>query len=269
MPTPLQILLDPITLTVIAIYGVLIVCEAFFPARRLPHIPYWRSRALGVFFVYLMMSTYLPWLWADWLAPLRLIDLTALPTWAATATGVLVYEAGAWAWHRSLHGSQTLWRFFHQWHHSAERLDTFGAFWFSPLDIVGWTALSSVCLTVIVGLAPEAVVLVTYIVTFLAVFQHTNIRTPRWLGYIVQRPESHSWHHARGVHAQNYSDLPIFDLLLGTFRNPRDFAPEQGFHPGGSSRLLEMLRGRDISLPKQGERTAFHDALAPMSPSDV
>jgi hypothetical protein len=30
-----------------------------------------------------------------------------------------------------------------------------------------------------------------------AVFQHTNIRTPQLLGYIVQRPESHSVHHAR------------------------------------------------------------------------
>ena len=35
-------------------------------------------------------------------------------------------------------------------HHSAERLDTSGAFWFSPLDIVGWTALSSLCLAVTV-----------------------------------------------------------------------------------------------------------------------
>ena len=44
----------------------------------------------------------------------------------------------------------------HQWHHSAERLDTWGAFWFSPLDMVGWTALFSLALT-LVGLSPAAV----------------------------------------------------------------------------------------------------------------
>ena len=41
-------------------------------------------------------------------------------------------------------------------HHSAERLDTWGAFWFSPLDMVGWTAVFSLSLT-LVGLTPEAV----------------------------------------------------------------------------------------------------------------
>jgi hypothetical protein len=38
MPTPIDILSDPITLTVIAIYGALIAWEAVAPARPLPHI---------------------------------------------------------------------------------------------------------------------------------------------------------------------------------------------------------------------------------------
>ena len=100
------------------------------------------------------ISSYLPFLWAEWLAPLQLFDLSALGTLAGAAIGVLVYEAGVWAWHRSLHGSNTMWRYLHQWHHSAERLDTWGAFWFSPLDMVGWTALFSLALT-LVGLSPR------------------------------------------------------------------------------------------------------------------
>jgi sterol desaturase/sphingolipid hydroxylase (fatty acid hydroxylase superfamily) len=93
--------------------------------------------------------------------------------------GLVVYEAGVYAWHRAMHGSNVLWRAFHQLHHSAERLDTFGAFWFSPLDMLGWTALSSVCLVLLVGITPEAAVLVLYVTTFLSVFQHANVRTPR------------------------------------------------------------------------------------------
>lgn len=247
MPTPLQLLLDPVTLTVIGLFGVLMLWEALWPARPLPVVPQWRLRALTSFAAYLMISGYLPLLLGDALAALRLFDLTHLGTWTGAMVGVLVYEAGAWAWHRSLHGSQTLWRWFHQWHHSAERLDTFGAFWFSPLDMAGWTMVSTLCLTVIVGLTPSATFAAVSIITFLAIFQHTNVRTPHWLGYFVQRPESHSWHHARGVHAHNYSDLPIYDLLFGTLRNPREFAPQQGFHQGSSRRLVEMLRGDDAA----------------------
>ena len=32
-------------------------------------------------------------------------------------------------------------------------------------------------------------------------FYHSNLRTPRWVGYILQRPEHHSIHHQLDVHA--------------------------------------------------------------------
>lgn len=159
-----------------------------------------------------------------------------------------------------MHGQPVLWRWFHQMHHSAERVDTFGAFYFSPLDMVGWTFLGSFALTVIVGVTAEAATLFLLATLFLGIFQHANIATPRWLGYLVQRPESHSVHHARGVHRYNYSDLPLFDLLFGTFRNPRGFAPEAGFHDGASARIPEMLIGRDVSSPP--ERRRWHAEAA-------
>jgi sterol desaturase/sphingolipid hydroxylase (fatty acid hydroxylase superfamily) len=86
-----------------------------------------------------------------------------------------------------------------------------------------------------------------YFTTFLAVFQHTNIRTPQWLGYIVQRPESHSVHHGRGIHHYNYSDLPVFDIIFGTFRNPKEFVSESGFAGASSRQIPEMLLWRDIA----------------------
>lgn len=246
MPTPLELLLDPLTLSVIGIFAALALWEALFPARRLPRVRGWRTKGLLAFAAFMAVSSYLPFLWAEWLAPIQFFDLSGWSTWAGAAVGVLLYEAGVWAWHRSLHGSNFLWRYFHQMHHSAERLDTWGAFWFSPLDMIGWTALISVTLT-LVGLSPEAVFATVCVTTFLSVFQHANMRTPRWLGVLVQRPESHSWHHARGVHAYNYSDLPLFDILSGTWNNPRDFAPEQGFHDGASSEYAGLLLGRDVA----------------------
>ncbi|MGQ0836527.1 MAG: sterol desaturase family protein [Gammaproteobacteria bacterium] len=247
MPTPLEILLDPVSLTVLALYGALISLEALFPARQLERVKGWRTRGLIAFGVYFFLSSYLPLFWNEHLARFQLLDLSALETWSGALVGLLSYEAAVYLWHRSMHTSDRLWRAFHQMHHSAERLDTFGAFWFSPQDMIGFTALFSLCLTLIVGLSPEATTLVIYATTFFNVFQHANIRTPRWLGYVVQRPESHSCHHQRGVHANNYSDLPLFDLLFGTFRNPKDFATEQGFYEGASARVFDMVRLRDVA----------------------
>ena len=67
------------------------------------------------------------------------------------------------------------------------------------------------------------------------------------LGKVITRPESHSLHHERDVHARNYGDIPIFDMLFGTFENPRSFEGKVGFHDGGSKRLGAMLAGRLIA----------------------
>jgi sterol desaturase/sphingolipid hydroxylase (fatty acid hydroxylase superfamily) len=256
MPTPLELLFDPISLAVFALYAALIGWEALAPARALPHVDGWKARGLAAFAVYFLLSSYLPVLWTEHLARYRLLDLSALGTWGGALVGLLVYESGVYAWHRSMHRWNGLWRAFHQMHHSAERLDTFGTFWFSPLDMVGWTALFSLCLTLVVGTTAEATTAVMFAATFLSVFQHANVRTPRWLGYVVQRPESHSRHHARGVHAGNYSDLPIFDIVFGTFDNPRDFAPRAGFYDGASSRIADMLCWRDVATAPQTARRA-------------
>lgn len=246
MPTPLQVLLDPVSLTVLGLYGALILLEALFPARPLPEIKGWKTRALLVFAVYFYLSSYLPLLWGGALAQYQLFDLQALNPFVGAAIGVLVYELLVYAWHRTMHRSHWLWRAFHQMHHSAERVDSFGAFYFSPLDTIGFTFLTSVSLTAM-GLSAQAVTYAIYATTFLAVFQHINVRTPQWLGYIVQRPESHSLHHGRGIHQYNYSDLPLFDLLFGTFRNPQEFVSANGFYDGASAKLAQLLAFKDIA----------------------
>lgn len=251
MPTPLELILDPVSLAVFALFGGLILLEALFPARKLPRVAGWRTRGLLSFAAFFFVSSYLPLFWGETLASYQLFDLTGLGKWGGALVGLVVYEAGVYAYHRGMHSSSWLWRSVHQWHHSAERVDAFGAFWFSPLDMVGWTALASLCLTLVVGITPEAAVLVLYATTFLGVFQHSNLRTPQWLGYIVQRPESHTAHHERGVHARNYSDLPLFDILFGTFHNPREFPRVAGFYDGASSRIGDMLLWRDVSRPRE------------------
>jgi len=260
MPTPLQILLDPVSLGVLALYGSMMLWEALAPARDLPKVRGWHARALGSFAVYFFLSSYLPLVWDGWLAQFQLFDLSGLGAIPGAIVGLLVYETLVYGWHRAMHGHDALWRSFHQMHHSAERLDTYGAFWFSPLDMAGFTLVGSLALSLVVGLSPAAVTIFLFTAMFSAMFQHANVRTPRWIGYIIQRPESHTLHHGRGLHRYNYADLPIFDILFGTFRNPKDFEVETGFYDGASARVAEMLSFRDVSAPKRPEPHPLEEA---------
>jgi sterol desaturase/sphingolipid hydroxylase (fatty acid hydroxylase superfamily) len=246
MPSPLDILLDPVSLYILAMYLLLILWEAVFPARKLPQVAYWRIKGIFSFFFFFYLSTYLPLLYAEWLPASPLFNLSAFNVVAGGVIGVLLYEFGMYIWHRVMHSNNILWRIFHQMHHSAERLDTYGAFYFSPYDMIGWTLLGTVCFSFITGLPPQSVTIVLLVTNFFSIFQHANIKTPIWLGYVIQRPESHAVHHAKGVHAYNYSDLPLFDILFGTFRNPSKYVDETGFYQGASSRVKDMLLFKEV-----------------------
>jgi sterol desaturase/sphingolipid hydroxylase (fatty acid hydroxylase superfamily) len=114
--------------------------------------------------------------------------------------------------------------------------------------MIGFTLLGTACFEFIMRLPAQAVTIVLLVANFLSIFQHANIKTPGWLGYIVQRPESHAVHHSKAIHAFNYSDLPLFDLIFGSFRNPKEYVKESGFYNGASSRIVDMLSFRDISV---------------------
>ena len=247
MPTPIEILRDPISLGVLALYGALMLWEAIAPGRDLPKVKGWLPRALGSFAVYFYLSSYLPLLWDGYFAQYQLFDLSQLGIVPGAVIGLLVYNFVLYWWHRAMHKSNWLWRSLHQMHHSAERLDSFGAFYFSPLDMAGFTLVGSVSLVLIVGLPPQAATVFLFAAMFMGIFQHTNVRTPHWLGYIVQRPESHTIHHGKGLHRYNYADLPIMDMIFGTFRNPKGYEMETGFYSGASARIVDMMMFKDVS----------------------
>lgn len=247
MPTFYDLVLDPISLATFGIYAALMLWEALAPARALPRVKGWRLLGLSSFAVYFLLSSYVPYVWAEHFARWQFFDLSALGTLGGALAGFMVYQILAYAWHRSMHRSTLLWRGFHQMHHSAERLDTFSAFWFSPADMIGWTMVTSIALTLVVGLTPEATTVVMLAQTLFAIFQHSNVRTPQWLGYIVQRPENHARHHERGIHHGNFADFSLIDMLFGTFHNPVGFPSATGFYDGASVRVPQMLACRDIS----------------------
>jgi sterol desaturase/sphingolipid hydroxylase (fatty acid hydroxylase superfamily) len=238
---------DLVMLAVLVSYVAFIVLDFVRPARTFTKVRFWRLKGLAFFVISMGLGMVLPFLWAGFVERNALLNLSGLGTLGGAAIGFVVMQLFAYWWHRLMHNVGPLWRWFHQTHHSAERLDVFGASYFHPLDILGFAFLQSAVPYLVFGVRGEAAMLAGVVGTFYAFFQHTNVRTPRWLGYLIQRPESHSVHHARGVHRFNYADLPLWDLMFGTFRNPPAFEAEAGFWDGASRRLGALLIGRDVA----------------------
>jgi len=240
----------------VAIPGVfllLVLAERLRPARPLPRVHRWRLLGVAAFLATGAVSSAVPLLYMDFVRAHRLLDLEGIGLGAGTAIAFLATELTGYWFHRMRHTVPALWRI-HQLHHSAERLDVFGSSFFHPLDIAAEGLVGSVTSTMLLGVSGDAAALAGLLAVCLSLFQHANVRTPRWLGFLVQRPESHSVHHARGVHACNYAELPLWDMAFGTFRNPGEFEAEAGFYDGASRRIGAMLALRDVTEPPASRR---------------
>jgi sterol desaturase/sphingolipid hydroxylase (fatty acid hydroxylase superfamily) len=246
---------DILGLLVPVTYLVMLAAESIWPARQFPAVRGWK--ALGIVFLVVLgaVSTIVPLLIpVEWLGQHRLIDSTGLGVVGGTALGYLVLSGVAYAWHRTVHNVPLMWRLFHQMHHSPQRVDMSGAAVFHPLEMTVFAAMSVLITTLGLGLDPLAAALTGYVASFYSLFQHMNVRTPHWLGYFIQRPEAHCVHHQRDLHAYNYGDLPIWDILLGTFRNPREWQGHAGFEDAATRRFGGMLAFRDVNEPVYGPK---------------
>ena len=257
-------IIDIATWLTLGLLPAFLLLDVAYRARRFQTPRYWRIRALIVTVFIVALSFVVPSLWSRLFAGRSLFDLTPLGMWGGAAVGVLVYEFFHYWYHRAVHKSDFLFRWVHQMHHSAEGLDAFGAYYISPLDAFGFISIGNLVFFPLLGVSMEAGVVGNLFVTFAAIFQHANIRTPKWLGYLIQRPEGHGVHHERGVHAYNYCDLPLWDIAFGTFRNPETFTGKCGYYDGASSRIGEMLIGRDVTRPPQANRLPLHENSVPI-----
>jgi len=241
---------EMLALAIPASYLALLAMELAWPARSFPRIRYWRL--LGALFFLTMgaVSALVPLaLPPALLERVRLLDLTGLGIAGGVIVGVLAWTFVAYWWHRAEHRFDFLWRGFHQLHHSPQRVDLSGFVYTHPLEMPVTILLSLIVTVPLLGLDPRAAAIIGALSALYGMIQHLNVRTPRWLALGAQRPEAHCLHHERGVHARNYSDLPLWDWLFGTFANPERFAGEVGFDAPADRRLFAMLAFRDVNGP--------------------
>lgn len=250
----------PLLVPVFFVVG--LVLERVLPARKLPQVKGWWLRGLIAFVVAGVLNGLLPMVVAAAVDGRSLLDLSGLGTLGGAMLAFVVGDiVGYWV-HRAMHNVHFIWRWTHQMHHSAERVDVLGFSYFHPFDFVITIVLGSL-VPALLGVTPAAAGLAGFVTFLYAVFQHLNVRTPRWLGYLIQRPESHSVHHGRGVHAYNYGNFPLTDIVFGTFRNPAEFMPEAGFWHGASGKVAAMLLGRDVGQPVAPLRHSPEGAFTP------
>lgn len=236
-----------------ATYFVMLAVEFVAPARRFPPRPGWQWIGIAFLLLSMAIGNALPlFLPVDWMAEHRWYDGTGLGVVGGAIVGFVVLELAVYAWHRSVHTFGPMWRAFHQIHHSPQRVDIPGALLFHPLETAAYTLIPLFVTVIVLGLDPLAAALTGYLFTFYGLFQHWNIRTPQWLGYFIQRPESHCVHHRMGVHFYNFSDLPLWDIVFGTFRNPKQYLGACGFEGGGDRRMGAMLAFEDVNASLYG-----------------
>jgi sterol desaturase/sphingolipid hydroxylase (fatty acid hydroxylase superfamily) len=245
---------DIVGLLVPLTYLVMLAIEKWRPARQFPPRKGWTWIGIGFLLLIGVVSTVVPLLIDPaWLASHRWLDGTRLGVVGGTVVGYVALSALAYAIHRTVHNVPFLWRLIHQLHHSPQRIDMSGSVFFHPFEMVLQVLMQLFITVIVLGLDPLAAALTGYVAAFYGMFQHWNVHTPQWLGVLIQRPEAHCEHHRKGVHAYNYGDFPLWDILLGTFRNPKHFSGECGFEAPADRRMGAMLALRDVNEPVYGQ----------------
>ncbi len=238
------------------LFFAMMAVEALIPARRFPTLRLWRLAGVAFMVMMGVLGAAAPLLLAPgWVAAHRVLDLSRMGVAGGAIAGFLALSFVNCLYHRACHRFSPLWRVFHQLHHSPARVDMAGAALFHPLDGLVYSLTPLIIGGLLLGLDPRAAAIAGFAVVFCGFFQHWNVRTPRWLGYLVQRPESHCVHHEYGVHASNYSDFPLWDILFGTFRNPDRWEGRAGFDPPASRRIGAMLLFHDVSTDRRLHKT--------------
>ncbi|RYF72677.1 MAG: sterol desaturase family protein [Cytophagaceae bacterium] len=237
------------------IFGVFACCfllERLVPGWKLPDVPTWTIRVLAINFVQLIVVVLAGFTWEKWLSAYSVFHLSEavgnVPG-ASTLGGVIAYVIATFIfywWHRWRHTVDFLWTHFHQIHHSPQRLEVITSFYKHPLEMTVNSIIGSLLVYTFLGLNAEAGAIYTLCTALGEFFYHTNVKTPQWIGYIFQRPEMHRIHHEYEKHTSNYGDIVWWDMLFGTYQNPKEFTSTCGFDREKELRLGEMLRFRDV-----------------------
>lgn len=233
--------------TILAIFVFCFVLERIVPGWPLPQVRTWPLRVLLINGVQLCVVLLAGFTWERWLSSASVFQLSAQVSPAVG--GLVAYFIATFIfywWHRWRHEYNFLWRGFHQIHHSPQRLEVITSFYKHPGEMIVNSIIGSLLVYTFLGLSLEAGAIYTLCTALGEFFYHTNVKTPRWIGFFFQRPEMHRIHHQHDRHKNNYGDITWWDMLFGTYENPKEWVHTCGFDDAKEQKLLQMLAYRDV-----------------------
>jgi len=222
------------------------VLERVLPGRDLPETSGWYARAVILNSCQFAIVILAGFSWNRWLQGWSLLRIPR--STPSVLVGFLGWFIGTFVfywWHRARHDVTFLWRVCHQIHHSPARIEVLTAFYKHPIEIAANSVIASAIMFSLLGGSVQAGAWFNVFAAVGEYFYHTNLRTPHWFGYFVQRPEHHSIHHQLDVHDFNFGDITWWDRLFGTFRETDEFAPQCGFPNGHEKNLGRMILFHD------------------------
>lgn len=155
------------------------------------------------------------------------------PIWIQFLVLFFVQDFLKWCVHSMLHRVPFLWEF-HKVHHSIRTLDWIGNMRYHWIEVVIYNSMLYIPLTFL-GFQSSLFFYVGIIEIVIGHFNHSNIDINlKWLGYFLNSPRFHIWHHADEPEAVNKNFgivLSVWDWLFGTaympaHRVPRDLGFE-------------------------------------------
>ncbi|MGZ3693545.1 MAG: sterol desaturase family protein [Bdellovibrionota bacterium] len=244
------------------VYFPFLVLEGFFPNHRnSPPSRYWwlqvgflfALRTATLFLLIVTFSNYA--FFSKWdfpyLQTLR-VFWRSLPLTLSFTAALLMYTFVQYWTHVIRHRSESLWRWCHHLHHSPTRFNVFLSCYVHPTDILFTNG--TICLAMLFsGFSFQAYKILCLFHIFCDASEHVNIKTPKWLGYILFRPEQHGLHHS--AHDFNFGIITLWDLVFRTFRNPTDQQTEFGFSEDADRRFWDIFWSKPV--PASEKRSVF------------
>lgn len=232
---------------VLLVFTLCFIAERLAPGWPLPLVRTWPIRVVAINVVQLGVVLLAGFAWERWLSGRSLFHLSAhVPAWLGGCIAYFIATFIFYWWHRWRHTSDVLWLGFHQIHHSPQRIEVITSFYKHPVEMLVNSILGALIVYSVLGLSLTAGAIYTALTALGEFFYHTNMRTPRWVGFIFQRPEMHRIHHQYGRHRNNYGDIVWWDMLFGTYENPELFTASCGFDDWREQELGSMLLFRDV-----------------------
>ncbi|ARD42949.1 sterol desaturase family protein [Colwellia sp. PAMC 21821] len=239
----------------------MLVLESCFPARKSKLTK--RVRWLGNFSLLIISSVV-----ARLLVPIGVTGIALyatsqdigifnninLPTWLVITLSVLILDLMIYWQHRLFHLVPLLWRF-HKVHHADSHIDASTGLRFHPIEIVLSILLKGLAV-LILGVPAIAVIIFEVALNGFALFNHANIRLPRWLENplrtILITQVLHRIHHSQVVEETNSNygfSVSWWDRLFGSYKSQAK-KPDEGLDIGlksypannKSATLLSLLK---------------------------